>query len=329
MTIRRVVAVLLVAAIAGGVGLMLRSTLSGNGCGFGGRQPDWSPDGERIVFQYFPSGPPGCASGSKAGIWVANADGSNLHRLASTVSGGESSPAWSPDGRRIAFYAPASERRSVFVVDADGSHLRRIIQAGKVGFGGDHGLAWSPDGRRLAYVIDMFFDLKQQSDVLAVVGADGKGNKRLGPVGGRFFAAGYGSTPTRTAVDVRPAWAPNGRWIAVDAGQGTGEGIDLIRVDGTGRRRLVADGAEPAWSPDGRSILFVHGYGLVLVDPSGGNRTPFKGNALLRRSEVSPSRPAWSPDGRRLVFWTCCPAVYTIGADGTHLQKIISESVLK
>jgi TolB protein len=100
----------------------------------------WSPDGSRILFTRG-----GSFQAYAQDVYAMNSDGSDLHRLTGW-QGFDSFPVWSPDGRWIAFAsdrdATRAERReirihgtftniSVYVMRADGSHLRRVLTAGK------------------------------------------------------------------------------------------------------------------------------------------------------------------------------------------------------
>ena len=105
-------------------------------------RPSWSPDGRRIAFvsirdsdlSYFPP---------NSDIYAVNVDGTDLARLTDNdMVNGE--PAWSPDGRRIAFSSSQGHRHSsIFVMNADGSEITPLRGGG--------GLAWSPDGRRIVF----------------------------------------------------------------------------------------------------------------------------------------------------------------------------------
>jgi Tol biopolymer transport system component len=98
--------------------------------------PDWSPDGSQIAYE---SGP-----GGSGAIWVVNADGSDPHLLigctatdpAPCATGDYGGPAWSPDGKEIAFLSVTSDTtdRPVMVMNADGSDAHRLMTAPSVDF---------------------------------------------------------------------------------------------------------------------------------------------------------------------------------------------------
>jgi Tol biopolymer transport system component len=129
--------------------------------GFNG-QPAWSPDGGKILFVSDRDGP--------YQVWVMAADGRGQHPL--TSAGQNGSPAWSPDGAGIVFHSernyPGGYRATVYVMSADGSDQRRLID----GEGGSP--AWSRNGRWIAFVSRTGGGL----DVFAVH-ADGSGLTRL------------------------------------------------------------------------------------------------------------------------------------------------------
>lgn len=153
-------------------------------------------------------------------------------------------PSISADGRRIAARGlcrdPEQEDYALYVMNADGSGLRHLLQPGR-------SAGWSPDGRWLAAGGD---------SGIVVMAPDGSGRRVITTGGG-------------------PAWSPDGRWIAFYDDYGRQHsGIFLIRPDGTGRRLLFRNrprgtysrgwGSRPegepvsglVWSPDSRWIAF-------------------------------------------------------------------------
>ena len=131
--------------------------------------PDFSPDGEQVVFQRLQFNeclqPKGCglrdSTGFTVSIWVVNADGSGLHRI---VSGGRlwSDPHYSPDGSRILIQSydegkgrSRGTRSNEYTVRPDGSDLTQLTSGkDEVSFSGD----WSPDGSQIAFVHYQFGD---------------------------------------------------------------------------------------------------------------------------------------------------------------------------
>jgi Tol biopolymer transport system component len=84
-------------------------------------EPDWSPDGTRIAF--------GSDHGGFRGIFVIDADGSNLQQLSSTWAG-ENCPDWSSDGTWITFASWRDGDGEIYVMDADGSNLQKLTNNG-------------------------------------------------------------------------------------------------------------------------------------------------------------------------------------------------------
>jgi Tol biopolymer transport system component len=220
-----------------------------------GMNPDWSPDGKRIVFQR--------TVRETERIFVARADGTRVRQVTRGRKGelepsADWFPSWSPRGGRIAFDRDTSsertgvERRNIYVVRPDGSGLRQLTT------GWNLGPAWSRDGRRIAWSC---------GDGVCVMNADGKRKRRVmdggdapawAPDGKRLVLAGTGATggpalyivrigraPVRLTDGVRggdtdPDWSPDGRWIVFerDFGRKTTD-LFLIRPDGSGLRRLT------------------------------------------------------------------------------------------
>ena len=180
-------------------------------------------------------------------------------------------PAWSPDGRRIAFVrsfgaiggavGPGTRGSEIYVMGADGRRKRRLTR-NRVADGSP---SWSPDGRRILFT--------RRGD-LWVTSATGARQRRL----------------TRTAVVERDAaWAPRGGRLAFV----TSDGLWTSRADGGGRRRVLAGRVRsPDWSPDARRIAVTTPDGIVVVDADGEN-------ARLIAPRLHDA--AWSPSGTQLV----------------------------
>jgi len=136
----------------------------------------WSPDGRQIAFVGNRAtglpGPGAARSKADSEIYVMNADGSGTRRLTHNV-GYDGEPAWSPDGRKIAFQSSrrvGDSKAEIYVMNADGSGKRNLTRNPA----NDGSPSWSPDGRRIAFVSDR--DGRPEAHVM---NADGSGQRSL------------------------------------------------------------------------------------------------------------------------------------------------------
>jgi Tol biopolymer transport system component len=178
----------------------------------------WSPDGRKLAFLRGR----GCNDFTFS-LYVVRSDGSGLRDLTSKLGalncgGGSpaSDPAWSPDGRKLAFVRlNAGFGEPIYVVKADGSGLRRLTRSSAL----DADPTWSPDGRKLAFV-----SARDGNSEVYVMNADGSGQRSL----------------TRNpAFDANPAWSPDGRKIVFVSNRDGGYGIYVMNADGSGQQRLA------------------------------------------------------------------------------------------
>jgi Tol biopolymer transport system component len=133
------------------------------------RYPMYSPDGNTIVFLGLGR------DGIVAALYIADADGSNIHRITPPVIGARI-PTWSPDGKTIAFQTHCCnpQNQEIWVVNPDGSGLKRLTNNGDSYFAGPHDFApsWSPQGDAIVFERDA---PDFSSGGIVVISSDGHG----------------------------------------------------------------------------------------------------------------------------------------------------------
>jgi len=242
----------------------------------------WSPDGRQLAFAGR-RGRQGAFS-----IHLLPLDGSPPQRLTSPASSypGDLDPAFSPDGRLLAFVRTALDgRQDVDVVPVTGGKTRRLAREQK----GVTGLDWTPDGGAVVYAAN-----REGAAGLWRVALDGGAPRwvALGSDGGEIAGPSVG----RAGGIVFARQLVRSQVVDVSVGAGlAGEG-------GTVRPVLPStrDDRQPAVSPDGRRVAFVSTRtGSHEVWTSG--RTGTDPRRLTQFDGARVSGPRWSPDGRRLV----------------------------
>lgn len=217
-------------------------------------------------------------------------------RLTALSTSSDFQPAWSPDGRAVAFTRQTDSdpvTADIVIARPPGSGARNITRRE----GADLGPSWAPDGRRIVF----------STHGLEVINSDGTGRRVLFAAGG----AGAGS----------PDWAPMGGLIAF-AYSFQSTAVYVINEDGTGAHQLIEDARSPAWSPDGERIAFTRStpQSHVYIANADGS-----GAIQVTHADAGDFFPTWAPDGRRLAFIRTrglSRDVYVVNADGSGERQM-------
>ena len=312
------------------------------------RHPALSPDGARVAFSWAPEGAEGLD------LYVQNIDGAARKRLTAGAES-DSFPAWSPDGRSIAFY----RKGEVLLIPADGGPETRLTT------GVPTSLSWSPDSKQIA--VSDYVSIPGASAIF-LVNVDSGERRNI-------------SKPKVPAQQDRwPAFSPDGTRVAFARENAGGTEVYTARLDGGPPERVVRSLGTGrglsglVWCPNGDDLILAVGRlglfsvpvsardaghsDLVRIDIAGEDvqspsmiRDPLTGHLRLaygrerdntdimasslvgeplrpvaiQASNRRDTAPSISPDGRRLAFVSQrsgAPEIWMSNADGSQAQRL-------
>jgi len=256
-------------------------------------------------------------------IYLMNADGTDQINLTNDP-GPDVTPAWSFNGKRIAFASTRDSGsshvpRDIYIMDAAGHHIENLTNNTSIFDVRLYDPYWCPAGNKIVFISNFLRD----SSNLVISNLDGSGVR------------GFDSN----SEVIAPAWSPDGTRLAFIARNG-GQIQDsprfylyVINADGSGKTRVTldrpasffkfADLGGPAWSPDGTKLAFANSRDgnaeIYVIDAGGGNPQRLTTNSS---QDVFPS---WSPDGTMIAFASNREGnfeIYVMNADGSNQKQI-------
>jgi dipeptidyl aminopeptidase/acylaminoacyl peptidase len=268
--------------------------------------PEISPDGRLVAYTVRETNWDDNAYETE--IWLADPRAGTTRQLTNAKKSSQS-PAWSPDGSKLAFTSDRTDKPQIYLINPQAGEAEALttLEDGVSRF------AWSPDGTRIAYTAtdpksDAIKDREKKYGEFQVVDQDHRmtqlfvldvATKKTRPLASGAFTVGSF------------AWSPDGTRIAFDhrinsdPANGGSADISIVRVDDNSIRKLVTqDGPDsnPVWSPDGSRIAFTTAMAnpnffytnsvIATVPASGGSPV-----TLTSAFDEDPNVVAWKPTG--------------------------------
>ncbi len=212
-------------------------------------------------------------------LHIADADGANPQ---SALRSREPiiSPAWSPDGSRLA-YVSFETGKPVVYVHTVATGARKAVANFR---GSNSAPAWSPDGKTLAVTLT-----REGNSQVFLMNADGGNVRRL---------------TTSSGIDTEPSFSPDGQSIYFTSDRGGGPQVYRMPANGGGAQRVTFNGdynISPRLSPDGKLLAYVGRRGgqfkVHVLDLASGQETPVT-------DTVRDESPSFAPNGRMLLYAT-------------------------